>query len=249
MDSYQKYLLQIADNSFILSHRLSENCSKGPFLEEDLAGTNIALDLIGIAESIYEEVARIESSTVSADYLAFKRQEQEYLNCLLVEQPNKDFAYIMVRQFFMDAYNFYFFSDLIKSSDRFLAELATKSLKQLTYHLRRSSEWMLRLGDGTPEANERTQAAIDHLWKYSHELFIPSCPESQMMIANIGCNLVSVKENWNQKVNEIMYMSNLRIPESQFQLTGGKTGKHSEHFGHMLCEIQFLANKYPEAIW
>jgi len=249
MDAYKKYALQIADNALILSHRLSENCSKGPYLEEDLAGTNIALDLIGIAETILEEIAQKEGPGITGDDLAFKREECDYFNCLLVEQPNNDFAFIMVRQFFADAFNFYFFSALTKSADNFLSQMAMKSLKQITYHLRRSSEWMLRLGDGTKEANKKTQNAIDTLWKFTPELFTPNATDNLMNITKIGCDLNEVKGNWNQKVREILYMANLKVPTNNYTVLGGKDGVHTEYFGHILSEMQYLPTKYPDAKW
>ena len=249
MDDQVKYYLEIADNAFILSHRLSENSSKGPFLEEDLACTNVALDLIGLAESIYNEAARIENKGKSGDDLAYRRAENEYYNALLLEQPNKDFAFIMVRQFFADTFNYYLLTEFASSTDTFLQEVATKSLKEVTYHIRRSSEWMLRFGNGTETSKKKAQNAIDSLWRYTDELFEPSEADLNLRDRNISIDLEVVKSNWNQKVNEILYLSHLSKPENQFQLKGGKTGVHSEHMGFLLAEMQFLTNKYPEAKW
>lgn len=249
MNSEQKYLLQIADNALILSHRLSEYSSNGPFLEEDLANTNVALDLIGIAESIYEHTAKMEGKGCSGDDLVYRREEHEFYNCLLVEQPNTDFAFIMVRQFLCDAYHFYFFSELTKSMDQFLAAVAFKSLKEITYHLKRSSEWMIRLGDGTPEANLKTQHALNTLWKYSHECFTPNAVDEEMRELKIGVDLNKVKSGWNQKVKEIIYMAHLKIPENSYQLMGGKDGLHTEHMGYILAEMQYLTLRYPDAKW
>lgn len=249
METKIKYYLQIADNALILSHRLSEYSSKAPYLEEDLATTNVALDLIGIAECIYNETALMEGKGQSGDDLVYRRDEASYYNCLLVEQPNTDFAFIMVRQFFMDAFHYNFFTELVNSKDGFLAELGIKSIKEIAYHLRRSSEWMIRLGDGTNEANKRTQHAINSLWRYSEELFEENETDKAMLQAGIGVDLKSIYENWLIKVNEILYMSNLKIPENRFQVTGGKAGRHSEHLGYILAEMQFLPSKYPDAIW
>ena len=160
METKLKYYLQIADNALILSHRLSENCSKGPFLEEDLATTNVALDLIGCAEAIYEETARQEGKGKIGDDFAYRRKENEFLNVIIVEQPNEDFAHLMVRQFFMDSFHFYFFTDLMNSQDDFLKGLAHKTIKEVTYHLKRSSEWIIRLGKGTHESKQRTQVRL-----------------------------------------------------------------------------------------
>lgn len=249
MESKLKYYLQIADNALILSHRLGEYSSHGPFLEEDLANTNVALDLIGIAESILEETGRQEGLGRTGDDLAYRRNETEFLNCLLVEQPNSDFAFIMVRQFFTDAFHFYFFSELTKSNDAFLSAVGYKSLKEVTYHLRRSSEWMIRLGDGTPEANAKTTHAIQTLWKFSHEFFIENAIDLEMKNAGIGVDLKVVESNWMQKIREIFYMSKLSIPENNYQYSGGKNGVHTENLGYILAEMQYLPSKYPDAVW
>lgn len=249
MEAKEKYYLQIADNALILSHRLSAYSSFGPFLEEDLANTNVALDLIGIAESIYEETAKMRGKGETGDDLVYKRPEHLYFNCQLVEQPNKDFAFIMVRQFFTDAFQFYFFSELTKSKDEFLSAVAFKSLKEITYHLRRSSEWMIRLGDGTPEANEKTQHALNTLWKYSQEFFLENETDKEMIKAGIGVDLSLIKNSWRQKVSEILYMAHLSMPKNEFQLSGGKQGIHTEYMGYILAEMQFLPSTYPDAIW
>jgi ring-1,2-phenylacetyl-CoA epoxidase subunit PaaC len=249
MEAKHKYYLQIADNALILSHRLSEYSSWGPFLEEDLANTNIALDLIGIAESILEETAKQQGKGESGDDLAYRRPENAFYNTLLVEQPNADFAFIMVRQFFTDAFHFYFFSEMTKSKDEFLSAVAYKSLKEITYHLRRSSEWMIRLGAGTAEANEKTQHAVNTLWKFSHEFFIENDVDKEMRENGFGVDLAGIKSSWTQKVNEIMYMAHLSIPKNDYQVTGGKEGRHSEYMGYILAEMQFLPSKYPDAKW
>ncbi|MCE2743616.1 MAG: phenylacetate-CoA oxygenase subunit PaaC [Fluviicola sp.] len=249
METKLKYYLQIADNALILSHRLSEYCSRAPFLEEDLANTNVALDLIGLAESVLEEVAKQEGKGECGDDLAYRRKESEFLNVILVEQPNEDFAHIMVRQFFTDAFNYYFFSELCTSKDQFLSALAKKSIKEITYHLRRSSEWMIRLGKGTPEASQKTQFAIDKLWKYTHEFFIENTIDTEMISKGIGANLASVHLNWKQKISEIFYMAHFAIPTNDFVIKGGKEGVHSENLGYILCEMQYLPSKYPDAKW
>jgi ring-1,2-phenylacetyl-CoA epoxidase subunit PaaC len=249
MEAKEKYYLQIADNALIVSHRLNAYSSFGPFLEEDLANTNVALDLIGIAESIYEETAKLRAKGETGDDLVYRRPEHQYYNCLLVEQPNMDFAFIMVRQFFTDAFHFYFFSELTKSKDEFLSALAYKSLKEITYHLRRSSEWMIRLGDGTAQAKEKTQHTLNTLWKYSQEFFIENDVDLQMREQGIGVDLEMIKTMSRQKVSEILYMAHLSMPQNDFQLKGGKEGFHSEHMGYILSEMQFLPSTYPDAKW
>lgn len=249
MDHKLKYYLQIADNALILSHRLSEYCSNGPFLEEDLANTNVALDLIGLAEATLEEAAKLEGNGRTGDDLAYHRPEHQFYNTLLMEQPNKDFAFIMVRQFFADAFDFAFFSELSKSKDPFLAALAVKTIKESTYHLRRSSEWMVRLGDGTPEANKKTQFAINTLWKFTGEFFQPSEADKAMIAEGVGVDLEKLQKTWNQKVKEILFMAHLDCPGENYQIFGGKDGKHTEYMGHILTEMQFLPTKYPDASW
>lgn len=250
MDLKLKYYLQIADNALILSHRLSEYCSRAPFLEEDLANTNVALDLIGIAEATLEQAAILQGKGLSGDDLAYRRPENEFYNTLLVEQPNKDFAYIVVRQFLTDAYHVAFFSELTKSKDPFLSALAYKSIKEVTYHLRRSSEWMVRLGDGTEEAHVKVQTALDSLWKFAKEFFKETDADIFMQNMGLGADLSKVETAWNQKIREIYIMATLKYPPlNDSQVYGGKEGKHSEHLGHILAEMQFLPSKYPDAKW
>lgn len=249
MEAKLKYYLQIADNALILSHRLSEYCSRAPFLEEDLANTNVALDLIGRAESILDEAAKIEGKGNTADDLAYRRPENELFNVLLAEQPNTDFAYIVVRQFLLDAFDYKFFSELTQSKDDFLSAVAVKTLKESTYHLRRSSEWMVRLGDGTEEGNRRAQRALNDLWKYTNELFLENDSDKAMKDLGIGVDLQVIGEQWLQKVREICFLSNLKIPDGTHKIYGGKEGRHSEYLGHILTEMQYLPIKYPDARW
>ena len=243
------YYTEIADNAMILSHRLAENLSKGPFLEEDLACSNVALDLLGMAESVYDEAAKLKADGSTGDDLAYRKSEWEYKNVLLVEQPNGDFAHLMVRQFFMDVFNYYFLSELTKSNDKFLSAVGVKSLKEVTYHLKRSSEWMVRFGKGTVESAERAQTAIDDLYRFTDELFDASEEDKQLQSEGISVNLDSVHHDWKLKVGEVFYIADLKKPENQFQLKGGKQGNHSESFGFLLSEMQYLTNAYPDAKW
>jgi ring-1,2-phenylacetyl-CoA epoxidase subunit PaaC len=249
MNTTLKYYLQIADNALILSHRLAENTSKGPFLEEDLAGANVALDLIGLAEAVYTEAAKMENQGQTADDLVYRREEKEFLNCLLSEQPNRDFAHLVTRQFLLDAFNYSYFIALTESKDPFLSAIAFKSLKEVTYHLRRSSEWMIRLGTGTEESKHRIQIAINTLWKFTPELFEESDADKAMLANGCGVNLSDIQQQWDQKVNEILFLGHLDIPKNKFSVRGGKEGVHTEHLGHLLAEMQFLPGKYPDAVW
>jgi ring-1,2-phenylacetyl-CoA epoxidase subunit PaaC len=250
MEARIKFYLEIADNALILSHRLSENCSKGPFLEEDLATTNVALDLIGLAESVYEEVARLESKGQKGDDLAYKREAWEYYNSLLVEQPNTDFAYLMVRQFFTDVYHFYFFDALSASKDEFLAALATKSLKEIKYHLKRSSEWMIRFGLGTKVSKEKGQKAIDELFPFTWDLFSETNEAKEMKHIGFGVDLDKVYTLWLDNVKDIFHKAGFVLPDNTSnKQVGGKDGLHSEKLGYILTEMQYLPAKYQDAVW
>lgn len=249
MKALVPYYLELADNAWILAYRLSENSSRGPFLEEDLACTNVALDLIGLAESLYNKAAEIEGEGRKGDDLAYRRMEVDYRNNLLVEQPNADFAVLMMRQFLMDAFHYFLFTELTKSKDSFLSAVAHKSLKEVTYHFRRSSEWILRFGGGTEVSRAKAQDAIDRLWRYTGELFEPSVADLSLREAGISANLEVVKENWLAKVNEILILSTIRKPEDSVFYGKGKQGIHSEYLGYILAEMQFLPSRYPDANW
>ncbi len=249
MNATLKYYLQIADNALILSHRLAENTSKGPFLEEDLATANVALDLIGLAESMLNEAAKMDGYGQTGDDLAYRREESDFVNCLLAEQPNRDFAHIVTRQFLMDTFNYHYFMALTVSKDPFLSAIAFKSLKEVTYHLRRSSEWIIRLGTGTDESKHRVELAINTLWKFTDELFEESDADKAMLANGFGVHLTEIKDQWTQKVNEILFLAQLTAPNNQFSVRGGKKGVHTEHLGHILAEMQFLPGKYPDAEW
>lgn len=249
MNHLQKYCLRIADTSWILGNRLGEYSSKGPFLEEDLAITNVGLDHVGLAESIYKYVAE-QDGTKSADDFAFRRAEHEYLNIQLVEYPNEDFAYIMARQFMFDVYQFFFLKSLKESKDEVLASLAIKSLKEVTYHLRRSSQWMYRLGDGTELSHLKIQGALNELWMYKDELFFMDDTDEEMIKSGIGVDLNAVKAQWEYKVEEVLTKATLTVPENPlFSLQYGKNGHHTDYMGYILLDLQYLNSKYPDAKW
>ncbi len=249
MDNLLKYCLRLGDNSLILSHRLEEYSSNGPFLEEDLAITNVALDHLGQAEAFYTYATEIEGKGRSEDDLAYKRQEHEYYNVQLVEQPNTDFAYIIARQFFMDAYNFYLYSELKNSADPRLAGLAAKSLKEATYHLKRSSAWLMCPGDGSDESHERAQEAIDNLWMYTGELFEIDEADTTLLSKNVIPDSNHVKELWEICVNETFENAKLTHPENDYMITGSRQGVHAAYLGHILAEMQYLYRTFPEATW
>jgi len=249
------YTLHLADNALILGQRNAEWCGHGPILEQDIAITNISLDLIGQARSFYQYAAQQinqltnnTSSPVTEDSLAYLRTEREFKNCLLVEQPNGDWAQTVLRQFFFSGYQYFLYQQLQQSKDETLAAIAEKSLKEVTYHLRWSGEWVVRLGDGTDESHNRMLKAIDELWSYTGELFMPVWYEKEMDI-----QLIEIKKNWDTKVNAVFTEASLTPPSgvggAVFMQTGGKTGVHTEHLGFILTELQYLQRTYPGSEW
>ena len=249
MNNLLKYTIHLADNAHILGHRLGEWCGHGPILEQDIALTNISLDLIGQARSLYQYAAKIEGKGRTEDDIAYLRDAWDFRNTLLVEQPNGDFGKTIVRQFLFDAYNFLFYSALVNSSDEQLAAIAQKSLKEVTYHLRFSSEWVIRLGDGTEVSHEKVQTALNDLWMYTGELFEMNNFEKDMAEQGIGVDLEQLKPLWEKKVNEILNTATLQKPDNDWMQKGGKTGTHSEHLGYILAEMQFLQKTYPGQVW
>lgn len=244
-----EYTLRIADDSLILGHRVSEWCGHGPILEEDIALTNIALDLVGQATNLLEYAAKLSETKKTADDLAFLRFDREYRNLLLVEQPNEDFAYTLTRQFFFDLFRKYFFEKLTQSADSTLSAIAEKSLKETKYHLKHSSEWMIRLGDGTDESHEKITNAVNDLWRFTDELFFMDQVDEALIKENIAIDLNEIKKQWFQHLNEVFAEATLTVPESKWQQKGGRTGMHSEHLGYLLAEMQFMQRAYPGMEW
>lgn len=245
----KKYILRHADNTLILGQRLSEWCGHGPVLEQDIAITNFALDLIGQARSLYQYAAEVGGEGETEDDLAYLRDGWDFYNVLLVELPNGHWGKTLARQFFFDAFNFYFYVELQKSSDAQLAAIAEKSIKEVTYHLRYSSEWMIRLGDGTAESHEKMQEAVNDLWVYTGELCKPDELDREMLEAGIGVDLEKIEPLWAKKVDEILERATLTKPENNWMQRGGKTGTHTEHLGFILAEMQQLQRTYPGATW
>lgn len=244
-----EYILRIGDNSLILGQRLSEWCGHGPVLEQDIAITNIALDLMGQARSLLQYAAEIENKGRDEDQIAFLRDAWDFKNVLLVEQPNEDWAYTITRQFFFDVYHFYFQQKLVESSDVRLAAIAAKSLKEVTYHLRYSSEWIIRLGDGTDVSHQKMQDAVNELWMYTGELLEMNEVDELLIAEGIGVDLNAIKPLYQQKVNDILAEATLQKPENTWMQTGGKIGRHTEHLGYILADMQFLQRAYPNMKW
>jgi ring-1,2-phenylacetyl-CoA epoxidase subunit PaaC len=250
MENYHvEYLLQLGDNALILSQRLGEWCGHGPVLEQDIALTNMALDLLGQARMLLTHAGNIEGQGKSEDDIAYFRDEHQFRNVLLVEQPNVDWAYTMARQFFFDTWNFFHYKALQDSRDEHLAAIAEKSLKEVTYHLRFSSEWILRLGDGTEISRQKMQQAVNDLWPFTGELTTPSPADQWAAEAGVGADLLKIKTLWEQKVSAVLEEATLQLPAGTWMQKGGKTGRHSEHLGFMLAEMQHLQRTYPGNVW
>lgn len=247
--SLTDYLLRIGDTSLILGHRLSEWCGHGPILEEDIAMSNIALDLIGQARLLYTHAGQVEGEGRDEDALAFTRDVWDWKNLLLAEQPNGDFAVTMARQFLIDCYHVELFSALSKSKDAELAAIAAKSLKEVTYHRRHSGEWVIRLGDGTEESKTRVQKAFDDLWIFVDELFECDALETAMAEAGIGVDPSSLRPAWESMVDRVMAEATLVKPSVDFPRSGGRQGEHSEYLGFILAELQFMQRAYPGMEW
>jgi ring-1,2-phenylacetyl-CoA epoxidase subunit PaaC len=244
-----QYTLRLADDLLILSHRLSEWCGHGPILEEDIALTNRALDHLGEARNLLSHAGELEGKGRSEDDLAFLRMERQFTNVKLVEQPNDDYAHTMVRSFLFDAYHLPLMQALLNSKDEQLAAIAGKSVKEATYHLRASSEWIIRFGDGTEESHQRAQVALDDLWTYTGELFEHDGVLEEMTKAGLAPEMAAVKATWSRTVDEVLAEATLKRPADGFMMTGGRKGLHSEYMGFILAEMQYLQRAYPGAEW
>lgn len=242
-------VLRMGDNSLVLGHRLSEWCGHGPQLEEDIAQANIALDLIGQARNYLGYAAELEGKNRTEDDLAYLRTERHFLNVKLVELPKGDYAFTIARSFLFDAFHLPLQQALTKSPDERLAGIAGKAVKEVTYHLRHSSEWLTRFGDGTEESHRRAQAAIGSLWMYTGELFAPDEAERVLAAAGIIPDLVSLRSEWDATVSRVLSEATLQRPADGWMASGGKAGQHTEHLGFLLAEMQYLQRSYPGATW
>lgn len=244
-----QYCLRLGDDAVVLGHRLAEMCSRGPFLEEDLALTNIALDYTGRAQLYFEYAAEIENRGRNGDDLVYRRPEREFYNHLLCEQPNTDFAYVIVREFLFAAYDRFLLDDLCAGKDARLVEIAAKTLKETRYHLAHASDWMIRLGCGTEESSARMQRALDALWPYTGELFEMDDVDLQLLEQGIAADLHTIRSLWQTEVRQTLQRAKLRQPADGYMHTGSRKGVHTEHLGHLLAEMQYLVRAYPEAVW
>jgi len=256
------YTLHLADNALILGHRNSEWCGHGPVLEQDIAITNISLDLIGQARNFYQDAAELTNEAkasspqgeevggeVTEDTLAYLRDARDFKNCLLVEQPNGDWAVTILRQFLFSVYQYLLYQRLQTSNDAQLAAIAEKALKEVTYHIRWSSEWVIRLGDGTEESHKKILKAIDDLWMFTGELFKPALYETEVVEDGFGVDVANLKDGWMQKVKNLFGEATLPVPENVWMQSGGKEGMHTEYLGYILADMQFLQRAYPDCEW
>ncbi len=246
---FSAYLLRHADDNLILSHRLSEWVSRGPELEEDIALANLALDHLGQARALLTRAAQVEGAGRNEDDLAMFRTEREFTNLLLVEQPNRDFAHTMVRQVLVDAYQLSLWEALAASADADLAGIAQKALQEALYHFKHSSTWVVRLGDGTDESHARTQAALDRLWRFVPELFVADDLDLTMTSEGLGANPSTFEKAWSERIDPLLGEASLVRPADGPPRTGGRTGFHTEHLGHILAEMQWMQRTYPGARW
>jgi ring-1,2-phenylacetyl-CoA epoxidase subunit PaaC len=245
-----EYLLRQGDNALILAQQLCQWCGKGPALEEDMALSNIALDLLGQTRMWLTYAGELEGRGRDEDKLAFLRDAGDYRNCLLVEQPNGDYAQTLVRQFFFDTWHYFLMDALVDSSDPRIAEIAEKSVKEVTYHLRRSSELVVRLGDGSDTSHARMQAAVDELWMYAGEMFIYDAVDQAMVEQGVAPAAALMREAFMQHVAEVFGEATLSMPSPEaYMQRGGKQGRHTERLGYILAEMQFLQRAYPGAEW
>ena len=243
------FTLHLADNALIIGHRNSEWCGHGPVLEQDIAISNIALDYIGQARNFYQYAAQLQGNGATENSLAYLRDVVDFKNCLLVELPNGDWGQTILRQFFFSTYQYFFYQQLQNSTDHQLAAIAAKALKEVTYHVRWSSEWVIRLGDGTEESKQRMLHAVDELWSYTGEIFQAAGYELIAVSERYGVEPGSLKNAWDEKIRSVFEEAMLPVPTGIWMQWGGKDGRHTEHLGFVLGEMQFLQRANPGAEW
>jgi ring-1,2-phenylacetyl-CoA epoxidase subunit PaaC len=250
VDDKVNYLLRLGDNALILSQQLSQLCGKGPAMEEDMALTNVALDLLGQTRLWLGYAGELEGKGRDEDQLAFLRDAHDFKNCLLLEQPNGNYADTMVRQFYFDTWHYFLLQGLCQSADPRIVDVAEKSLKEVTYHLRRSGDLVVRMGDGSAESHAKTQAAVNRLWAYTGEMFNYDGVDLAMVAAGVAPAAAGLRAQWLEHVGEIFAEATLALPAPDaWMQKGGKQGTHTEHLGFILAEMQFLQRAYPGSEW
>ena len=249
MDVLATYALRLGDDALILGQRLSEWCGHAPALEVDLSLANIALDQVGQATHFLGLAGAIEGESRDADQLAFHRDVMDFTNCLLVEQPNGDFAQTMARQFLYSHYQHLLFEAMRSAKDERFAAIAAKAVKETAYHAKLASDWVIRLGDGTDESRARMIAGLDWMWRFVDEVFMTDEIDEAAIRAGVGVDKAALRAAWDERVNATLTEATLERPASRRPVLGGRTGRHSEHLGHLLSEMQFLQRAYPGATW
>ena len=243
------YTIRLADTALVLGHRLSEWCGHAPILEEDMALGNLSLDLIGQARSLYDYAGLVEGKGRDENALAYTRNEMDWQNLLLVEQPNGDFAVTIMRQLLVAAYLLPLYRKLSASKDATLAGIAAKAEKEMAYHVRHCGEWVIRLGDGTEESNRRCVDALEDLWPFTGEMFEVDATERALIEAGIAVDPASLRAEWEQTLDRIFAEATLTRPKDSWMQTGGRKGRHTEHLGHILSELQYMQRSYPGLTW
>lgn len=249
MSAEFEYLLRLGDDRLVLGHRLSEWCGHGPILEEDIALANIALDLIGQATLLLKLAGQIEGQGRDEDTLAYFRDAIDYRNALMGELPKGDFGYTIVRQFFFSVFGLLQMEALQKSTNGELAGIAAKAVKEHRYHVRHTGQWVITLGDGTEESHARAQTAVNDLWRYTGELFLADNVDHEVATSGFGVDPSTLEPEWRAQVNGVLRRATLDIPADAYMQRGGRTGRHTEHLGHMLSEMQIVARSHPGAKW
>ena len=247
--TFVAYLLRLADDRLVLGHRLSEWCGHAPVLEEDIALANIALDLIGQATALLTLAGELEGAGRDADALAYLRDAIDYRNSLITELPNGDFAFTIVRQYLFGVFALLQSEALVRSANEALAGIAGKAVKELRYHVRHCAQWVVTLGDGTTESHDRAQRAIDDLWRYTGEWFVGDSTDADVAEAGLGVDPGTLQQAWRGQVAELLSTATLTIPAAAYMQNGGRVGRHTEHLGHLLAEMQIVARSHPGASW
>jgi ring-1,2-phenylacetyl-CoA epoxidase subunit PaaC len=248
-DALHQYTLYLADNSLITGQRLAEWCGHGPILEQDIALSNIALDHLGQARMLLQYAAQQKGEDCTEDVLAYLRNEEDFRNLLITELPKGDWGYTLVRAFLYDTYHYYEMNGLLQSKDEQLRAIAQKAIKEISYHAQWSAEWVIRLGDGTVESHDRIKKSLKDLWPFTGEMFAADKATLEMTSLGVAPNYSHLQNKWQEKVEEVLAIATLDVPEDGWMHQGGRTGQHTEHMGYLLAEMQHIPRSYPDAQW
>lgn len=243
------YVVRLGDDRLVLGHRVSEWCGHGPILEEDIALANVALDLIGEATLLLKLAGQLEGAGRNEDALAYFRDVLDYRNALLVELPIGDFAFTIVRQLLFSVFSLLQMDALQRSTNAELAGIAAKAVKEARYHVRHAGQWVVTLGDGTDESHARAQQAVDDLWRYTGELFLADAIDREAVASGLGVDPSTLADPWREQIEDVLRRATLTVPNVGYMQRGGREGRHTEHLGHMLAEMQIVARSHPGATW